>query len=253
MESGMRRMTKSTRPSQGVVRESEGGTWRALRSRLPMSSRPFAFLGLLFVATSGEAQQGADYYAARLTAHNTELLRKVENAHIPPATRKLQAGSYWYAIGDVEFILRYFPNHPYALALLSELCDVRWKVPRCDSEEWFRKAIAINPSAPQTFLANGVHLQRRSRLPEAIQSYKRAIALDPRLGNAHYNLALAYFDQRQYDLANRHAQLAYATGMSLPGLRDKLTQAGHWKPMPPEQIELELAPRRPEAAAPSAN
>jgi tetratricopeptide (TPR) repeat protein len=152
----------------------------------------------------------------------------------------MKMGSYGYALQDFEFILRYFPNHPRALALISELCDVKWQDLRCDSKTWFKKAIEVNPRASQTFLINGVHLHRLKQLPQAVESYKRAIELDPSSGNAHYNLALIYLEQGQYEPANRHAQFAYALGMPFPGLRDKLTKAQQWKPMDPEQIKREL-------------
>lgn len=194
-------------------------------------------------AQQGSVEQGnLDYYGAHSTKDTAQLLVNVEKYHLGPAMEKMRSGSYFYAYQDIDFILRYFPNHPRGLALVSELCDVKWKDPRCDSTAWFNKAIAINSQASQTFLVNGVHLQRLNRLSEAADSYNRAIALDPTSGNAHYNLGLLYAEQKQYELANRHAQLAYALGMPFPGLRDKLTKAGQWKPIDPELLKREIAP-----------
>ncbi len=34
--------------------------------------------------------------------------------------------------------------------------------------------------------------------------------------NAHYNLALTYLDTKQFELANQHAQRAYALGATRP-------------------------------------
>jgi tetratricopeptide (TPR) repeat protein len=47
--------------------------------------------------------------------------------------------------------------------------------------------------------------------------------------NMHYNIGLAYFELRDYDKALAHAKKAYEQGFTLPGLRDKLTQAGKWQ------------------------
>ena len=196
---------------------------------------------LFTAATAAGAQQGnRDYYGANLTKSGAHLLRLVEQHHIEPGVRKMRAGSYGFARDDFEFILRYFPNHPRVLALYSELCDVRWKKPLCDTDLFFRKAIEVNERVPETFIINGVHLQRVNRLPEAIESYKRAIALDPASGNAHYNLGLIYVEQKQFELANRHAQLAYALGIQFPGLRDKLTQAGQWTPLDADALTRAL-------------
>lgn len=212
------------------------------RWKRPVRRLALTACAVLAIASPANAQpQGNDYYRARSTAEMSTLLGNVEKFHIGPGLEKMQQGSHYYAYQDFEFVLRYFPNHPRGLALISELCDVRWKDARCDSDAWFRKALEVNPNAPQTYLVNGVHEHRLSRYPEAIESYKRAIVLDPRSGNAHYNLGLVYFEQKQFEPANRHAQIAYALGMPFPALRDRLTQAGQWKPLEPGELQRELA------------
>lgn len=214
----------------------------AHRVRTSASGYLIAACGLLIAAMSAHAQPlGNDYYRAQSTQETAVLLVNVEKYHIGPGMEKMQQGGYNHARDDFEFVLKYFPNHPRGLALISELCDVRWRNPRCDSETWFKKAIELNPSASQTFLVNGVHLHRLKRLPEAVESYKRAVALDPRSGNAHYNLGLIYVEQKEYESANRHAQIAYALGMPFPALRDKLTKAGEWKPLDAEQLQRATA------------
>ena len=214
----------------------------AHRSRAANLFRLLLACGLLVAASTAGAQpQNNDYYKARLTKDGADLLRKVETFHLKQGMEKMQAGQYRSALGDFNFILRYFPNHPRGLALVAELCDVKWKDPHCETEERFGRAIALNPNAAQTYVVYGVHLQRLKRIPEAMESYKRAIALDPKDANAHYNLGLIYLEQKQFELANRHAQLAYAIGMPYPALRDKLTQAGQWKPLEAEVLKRELA------------
>ena len=48
--------------------------------------------------------------------------------------------------------------------------------------------------------------------------------------NAQYNLALALIKLHRYELANEHAQRAYALGHPLPGLRAQLIAVGAWNP-----------------------
>jgi tetratricopeptide (TPR) repeat protein len=140
---------------------------------------------------------------------------------------------YSSAKANLEFILNYYPNHPRALALLSEVCDVR---ATCDMDAWFDKAIQRNPNAPKTYLIYAVHLQRRHHLPEAIDNYKKAISLDPMEPYAHYDLGLAYFDAKQFVLANREAQIAASLGVALPGLRNKLERSGQWQVISSEEL-----------------
>jgi tetratricopeptide (TPR) repeat protein len=194
-----------------------------------------------FVTGTAISQQGnRDYYSATQTSEGAELLKNVEEFHVGPGLERMQGRNYSGARDDFEFILKFFPNHPRGLALISELCDVRWKNPQCDSSQWFERAIARNPNVGQTFVIEGVHLQRLNRVADAITSYKRALALDPTSRNAHYDIGLAYFDQKQFELANRHAQVAYMLGMPFPGLRDKLTKAGKWVPLDRADLQREI-------------
>jgi tetratricopeptide (TPR) repeat protein len=175
-----------------------------------------------------------DYYASG----GTELLRNVERYHVGPGEQKLRSRQYQYAYGDFTFILHYFPNHPQALMLIAQTCD-RWKSPHCDLAETFEKAIAVNPTAPGTWVVQGIVQSRAKQWPAAIASLKRAVELDPRSLNGHYNLGLAYLETGQFELANQHAQRAYALGAPVPGLRDRLKRAGHWRPADPETATLE--------------
>jgi tetratricopeptide (TPR) repeat protein len=135
------------------------------------------------------------------------------------------------AYGHVEFTLRYYPNHPKGLLMLSDVCT-KWKSPQCDADGWFEKAIDLNPNIAQTHALRGLHLQRTGRHKEAVEAYNKAIQLDPNSMYAHYNLALLYFEMGQFPLSNEHAQKSYALGAPYPGLREKLQKAGKWQELP---------------------
>ncbi len=98
---------------------------------------------------------------------------------------------------------------------MAELCET-WKSPKCDVDEVFNRAIARNPKIPATFVIIGIHQERTKASSAAIESFKRALAIDPNSVNANYNIALAYLDSGQYELANEHAQKAYALGCAAP-------------------------------------
>ena len=190
------------------------------------------WIGAFPVTALGQGGESGnrDYYHARDTSEGEHDLRTVETYHLGPGMNHMKSkDEYSQALADFEFILRVFPNHPQALALTSELCDIKWRNPRCDVTQWFERAIQRNPGASQTYMLYGMHFHRLNKLPQAVENYKQAIALSPASANAHYNLGLAYFDAKEFDLANREAQVSYALGIPLPGLRDKLTRAGKWK------------------------
>jgi Tfp pilus assembly protein PilF len=182
-----------------------------------------------------------DYY----TTADTTLLRTVERYHVLPAEEKIRTKFYSAARSDIDFVLRYFPNHPKGLLLMAQLCTDH-AMPHCELDSVFEKAIALNPNVAGTYVTQGVYLHRVKRYREAIASYQRALAIDPDSINGHYNLALAYLETKQYDLANEEAQRAYALGAPLPGLRDRLKQSGRWKP-----VAATPAPQSSSAAADS--
>ena len=199
----------------------------ALLSMLGTAAAVVALACICLGSTPALAQPtNNDYYKGA----GTELLRTVEKYHLGPATDKLHSRAYESGAGDIWFILTYFPNHPRGLMLLIELCE-QWKSPRCDVQERFENAIAVNPDVAATYALQGIYLFRAKRLPAAIASFEKALTLDPNSLNAHYNLGLAYFETKQFELANAHAQRAYQLGASVPGLRDKLKRAGQWKPI----------------------
>ena len=178
-----------------------------------------------------------DYYRAHLSTDSARALSNVEKHHLNEGITRMNSGGHRGALAEFTFILDRFPNHPRALALLSELCDVKWKDLRCESDVIFQRAIAINPRVSQTYVLDGLHHQRRGRRGDAIKAYHRALDINPRSANAHYNLALAYVDEKRFDLANLHGQASYALGFPLPGLKEKLSKAGHWKPLPDEEVK----------------
>ena len=166
-----------------------------------------------------------DYYA---TPAGSELLRNVENYHMGPARKKMADKSYNYAQGDIDFMLRYFPNHPRALALMGEVAT-QTKRPFL-ARKYFDRAIELYPERGGTYIVYGVFLHKAGDVQDAIKQYRTGLKLSPGDMDGHYNLGLALVQAGQYKEANRHAQKAYALGHPLRGLRAKLERANAWKP-----------------------
>jgi tetratricopeptide (TPR) repeat protein len=188
----------------------------------------FLFLGMPVVAFGQEGNR--DYYSSN--PDDRGLLATTHKFHLGPGIADAQKGNVSGAVSNFEFILNYFPNDPDVLNRLSEVCTKR-KVPKCDMEAWFQKALARNVDAPLTYVVLGIHLQRIGKPDLAVNALRKAVSLQPDSINAHYNLGLAYFELKDYEQANRHAQVSYALGAQVPGLKDKLVKVGKWKPLPP--------------------
>ncbi|MDP1652011.1 MAG: tetratricopeptide repeat protein [Rhodocyclaceae bacterium] len=198
--------------------------------------RILVVLALALAGGSAAAQPtNNDYYGARSTPQLAELLATVEKYHEQQGIDKLRTRFYPGAWGEFNFMLNYFPNHPRALILMGQVCE-RWLDPKCNMTSYFDKAVRLTPENAGIYLTQGVYLQKRGKLAEAIESYKKALELNPNSANTHYNLGLAYVTQKNFDLANEHAQEAYSRGITLPGLQNKLMQAKAWKPLPPKPV-----------------
>jgi tetratricopeptide (TPR) repeat protein len=172
-----------------------------------------------------------DYYSASTDPDRANTLRNEEKLHLNYGIQQMRERRYGAAFPEFIHILRVFPNHPVALDRLSQLCEL-WKDPKCAGSlgDRFTRAIAVNPNAASTYEVIGISQLRYKQPKLAVESCKKALELNPNSVNAHYTLGLAYFELKQYSLANEHAQQAYELGAPLPGLRDKLRNAGQWKP-----------------------
>ncbi len=185
--------------------------------------RSIIFLILIGPAVSVAAVSPHNYYSSD---HSEKLLHMVESYHLPPAREKMQhRGQLKWALGDVEFVLAYFPNHPQALSLATEITR-RMGSPK-EADHYYEHAVQLYPGSAQTWMLYGIQLHRTGRIKEAVEKYRKALELNDNLAEAHYNLGLALVELNQIDEARKHADKAYAMGYPLPGLRDQLKAKSH--------------------------
>jgi tetratricopeptide (TPR) repeat protein len=71
------------------------------------------------------------------------------------------------------------------------------------AERFYRESLEAK-ARTETYVFLGVMLDQAERLAEAKKCYHRALLIDPRNKDAHYNLALWYKTQKEYDEAVRH-------------------------------------------------
>jgi tetratricopeptide (TPR) repeat protein len=80
-----------------------------------------------------------------------------------------------------------------------------------EAERYARQAIDTDPSLPKAYTTLGVVLAESGRKREAIDSWKRAVALDGREFDALYNLTILLLEARQTDDARVYAKQFVAT------------------------------------------
>jgi len=154
----------------------------------------------------------------------------VEKYHWDVNVEELKRGkSSVYVLEDLDFILRYVPNHHRALNAVA-----RYELAGSNmtgfypAECYFRRAVQFKPDDGQTYLVLGIYRYRKKEYDQAIDAYERAITLMPESPEPHYNLALLHLALGDLARARERATLAYRLGYPLPGLKRKLRAAGAW-------------------------
>ena len=175
-----------------------------------------------------------DYY----DPNNADKLKLVEHAHLGDKTKALAEMGHWGGyFGDVDYTLRAFPNHPFALQAMMNYFQARHGLPlklrHRTPDEYFGRAIQFRPSDINTRLLYGIYLYKQDRYDDAFAQYKKAVAIAPNSADAHYNLGLLYTKVGDYDAALIEAHEAIRLGHPLPGLKGILMKAGAWKPITP--------------------
>ena len=159
---------------------------------------------------------------------------RVEKFHFGPQVEYLNpALSEKRIASDVDFVLRYFPNHHRALITLTKLArKTKSTQPpglRFNVACWFARAKAIAPDDGMVSIIYGNYLLKRKRTKEALAEFKRAEEVGGENMNLYYNMGLGYFRLGRYHEARSAAKKAYAMGHPLPGLRNLLKRKKQWE------------------------
>jgi tetratricopeptide (TPR) repeat protein len=155
----------------------------------------------------------------------------VERNHFTKPVETLQRGTTAPLPRDIAFVLRYFPNHYRALNAMG-----RWqlqnKLDIGDSESpvwtadcYFRRAIDYRPDDWKIHFIYGIYLHGAKRLNEASHEYTAAEENGAEGAEFFYNRGLLAVDLGNIEQASKDAEKAYAMGVPLPGLRDKIARA----------------------------
>lgn len=159
----------------------------------------------------------------------------VEKAHFDSHVQRLMKGAneeHTSNAENLDYTLRAFPNHHKALWVMIHyyLKEGRPRYPQSNeppAECYLQRAIKFRPKDAVVYMLYGIYLQLAEMPDKAVSYYKKSINLDPKSAEAHYNYGLLLMDQKKYKEALKQARLAYQLGYPLPGLRDRLNEAGY--------------------------
>jgi len=148
-------------------------------------------------------------------------MRQPTQAEIQPVLNALNSGNLELAEKTAKALLKTFPNAFVLYNLYGNTLAGQNKFQEAVTA--FRKALEIDPSVGELHFNLGILLTNLNRTDEAITSYKKAVNLKPNLTDAHYNLGAALQSQDKYDQAATSYQKAIALE---PGFFEALVNLG---------------------------
>ncbi len=169
-----------------------------------------------------------------VTAANDQLrISQIEGHHFDADTENLIRGMTGSIGADIDFLVRYAPNHHRGLAALVRLA-LKDKTPKPSGvqipvECYLLRALEFKPSDPEVHKIYATYLARLNRNSEALATFGQAEKLSPNDPVIAYNMGLLLTEQRDFERARAYAKKAYAGGIEFPGLRDRLARQGQWR------------------------
>ncbi len=148
-------------------------------------------------------------------------MRQPTQTEIQPLLNALNTGNLDLAETTAMALLKRFPKAFVLYNLYGNALAGQSKNKEAVSA--FRKALDIDPSVGELHFNVGILLTSLSRIDEAITSYKKAVNLKPNLTDAHYNLGAALQSQDKFDQAASSYQKAIALE---PGFFEALVNLG---------------------------
>ena len=157
-----------------------------------------------------------------------------ESFHFTPEVESLIRGKSTVVIGgDLDFMLRNYPNHHRVLAAMMRLGEKEKTQQPAGATYtvacYFERAIRFRPDDIVARLLYASYLSKNRRETDAsaqLETATRAAGDDP---FSHYNIGLIYLEMKNYDRALGQAHKAYGLGFGRPELKDRLKSAGRWK------------------------
>jgi hypothetical protein len=160
-------------------------------------------------------------------------MKQVEGNHLSPDVVNLVKGQTGNIGADLDFVLRYFPNHHVALFAMFRLGEKEKRSKPLGAnyvvECYFKRALMFRDDDAVVRTIYASYLYKAGKKAEALNQLNKAVQLGEDSPNINYNIGLIYFDLHEYDKALSFAHRAYESGFPLPGLRDKLKRAGKWR------------------------
>lgn len=168
---------------------------------------------------------------------HAEKRELVEHAHFTARVENLIGAQSGGMIGppgpDLSYTLRAFPNNHRALVSVIRYGEkFKTETPpglQYPVECYFERAIRFAPDDVIVRIIYTTFLTKKNRAVEAVKQLQVSSGLAGDNPFTHFNIGLAYFDLKEYDLALQSAHRAWGLGFERPDLQEKLKSVGKWQ------------------------
>ena len=185
--------------------------------------------------------------------HRVKYMPIVVGAHFNRDVQTLRKGqSTADPLGDLDYVLRAFPNHHPALDSMTRyfLQGGRASGTLHTAECYFDRATRFKPDDGMVYLLFGTYLHRLKNYDAAARQSDRSLSLLGDSPDAFYNYALLKADQGNWSQARKYAIEAYSLNHPLQGLKRKLQRNKSWSAADDDTVRAAIKARREAAAAP---
>lgn len=162
----------------------------------------------------------------------------VDDHHFNSDVERLVKGASGYLGGDIDYVLRAFPNHHRALVAMMRLGEKeKTSKPQGANhtvECYFERAARFAPNDTVARALFATFLAKSGRREDAMLQLDHATRHAVDNPFAHYNIGLVYLEMKEYDKALVQAHRAIELGFPKTELANALKQAGAWRE-PPDQ------------------
>lgn len=186
-------------------------------------------------------------------------LKVVEDFHFNARVESLIAGQSSTVAGDLDYVLRAFPNHHRALIAVMKLStrtkDAKPAGAQFTLECYFRRALLFRPDDAVARMIYAKYLADKGRKPEAKGELDRVVKATQDNGVTQHNAGLLYFEMGDFENALAQAHRAGALGYQGQSLKVQLQAAGKWvdpQPQAPDSASSSAGAAAPAAAPASA-
>lgn len=184
--------------AMGRVEVAEKNPTKALTSfqlsirSFPSSPLPFIGLGDAYFASQQFEDARRSYEQARQRGKHLAIVhRRLGDANHLLKDEKEAVAAYAEAIklGDTRYETKFMMGRSL---LAAEMVGTAIPV--------FEELLKQEPKA-EVYVALGEAFERQKRDVAALDNYRKAVELDPKLAAGHYNLARVYYEQREFEKA----------------------------------------------------